>query len=122
MIQVEGLSLLLITAKDDYGHVGLPVFTDAELVTQLGKICAADPKIVRGYIFQQSIGSGIPHLAIGLEFSSAEAAQNMGAISERLSRAVKPFLKQDEYVDLVNLTAGLSSDVSRQITPFFQRS
>jgi SseB protein C-terminal domain len=79
-------------------------------------VCAA-------YAFEMAVGENSPSLSIGLYFDAKPAPQEVEELFGNLGRRIKPFLEENNFVDLLPLHANnvLGVTVREQIAPFYRR-
>lgn len=79
-------------------------------------VCAA-------YAFEMAVGDNPPSLSIGVYFDAKPDAHEIEELFGNLGRTIKPFLEENNFIDLLPLHANnvLGVTVREQIAPFYRR-
>ena len=79
-------------------------------------VCAA-------YAFEMAVGENAPSLSIGLYFDAKPDAREVEELFWTLGRSIKPFLEENNFIDLLPLHSKnvLGVTVREQIAPFYRR-
>ncbi len=110
-------------AKGTTVRVGAPPSIPAGLVESLIKTFRRNPEVIEAYLAQvHYVKEGEkPHLALVLRID-ASPALTLEAIRKDLATASRPFLGQNEFIDIfVDEGRGLGSEVTKAVRPFYVR-
>jgi hypothetical protein len=110
-------------AKGTTVQIGAPPNIPAGLVEPLIQTLLRNPEVIEAYLAQvHYVKEGEkPHLALVLRID-ATPAMTLETIRKDLATACRPFLDQNEFVDIfVDEGRGLGSDVTKAVIPFYVR-